>query len=1046
MSALTFDVFWRDHGAQQGLAGLGSTADASRQKIEQFNRGMTNLGRMGATALVGSAAAAVGFGVKVASANEQARISFTTMLGSAQKAEVFLKDLQKFAASTPFEFPELQSAASSLISAGIEAGKVIPIMRTLGDVTSGMGTGSEGVKRATIALQQMSAAGRITGEDLNQLRDAGIPVFDLLAKATGKSKEAVVALAQAGKLGKKELGLMMQALESGAGLERFSGLMDKQSKSLAGMWSTIKDTFGQGMAEVIAPSFPLIKSGMESLTKSLEGMFGWLKRNQDALGTGLQIVIAGLKAVAPAAAAVAGVATAMWAAQKAAAAWSISQAVIGGLMGKSIAGLSALRTAFGGVAVSATAAGRAMKIAQLSIPVVGIALFAVTTALQFFASKSSDASAEADTFADSMGSVDGAVTRATAAMNENVRAQAVSALTAAGAFEQAKKLGLSLNTVTDAALGNKSALKEVNAVLGPLISMGGQVTATQSDQRNTARALATSLGGVAKSSIDATAAERDRRGAMTQSAPATDSLKEKTGALKDAQTALRVETQKVIDELTILRNGALSQDQANSAWEESIDDVTKSVKENGRSLAVGTEKGRANRYAIRDMITTLNDKVVADVKASGSTKNVARAVDAGRKDILKAATAAGLNGGQVEKMINEMVKTPKELKTTINTKDMQKVLDQIKDLQNQMREIRSKEVAVRVSYSRAAGSFSQGRASRAHACAEGGVHARIHPGPGRAPLREPDRRPAVAVRRRGDHAARVHPCRGRRRVAWPAEPGGDTRATVRSLTAEWSAGPRHPCTASSAPSARPSRLDRVSKCGRAGCGEAGGEVDSAAAKKAAERAAAAQFDVGGKATRTGSFLTGIKPVPGGGRRHSGYPWASWAGDFPVGMGTPIRAWKSGTVAATNYWNYSYGKHTRINHPGGQRTLYAHQSAIGVGRGDQVKAGQTIGRVGSTGNSTGPHLHFEVQGLATGGVMRRKSLVGMSEAGPERVLTTAQNRDFERLVHSATRMGGAGAVTIEKHYHFPHYVGSTADLKRALVDMDRRGDLAVIKGR
>ena len=107
-------------------------------------------------------------------------------------------------------------------------------MTTLGDVTSGMGTGSEGVKRATIALQQMSAAGRITGEDLNQLRDAGIPVYDLLAKATGKSKEEVVKLAQAGKLGKKELGQMMGALESGKGLERFSGLMEKQSTSIVG--------------------------------------------------------------------------------------------------------------------------------------------------------------------------------------------------------------------------------------------------------------------------------------------------------------------------------------------------------------------------------------------------------------------------------------------------------------------------------------------------------------------------------------------------------------------------------------------------------------------------------------------------------------------------------------------------------------------------------------------------------------------------------------------------------------------------------------------
>ncbi len=210
----------------------------------------------------GAIAAAGAVGISTAAQMEQAKIAFTTMLGSGQKADAFLRDLSAFAAKTPFEFPELQTAASSLVSAGIEADKVIPIMTTLGDVTSGMGTGSEGVKRATVALQQMNAAGRITGEDLNQLRDAGIPVYDLLASATGKSKAEVVALAQAGKLGKTELGQMMEALESGKGLERFSGLMKEQSQSLTGLWSTLKDTFSVGMATAIEPLIPLIKQGL----------------------------------------------------------------------------------------------------------------------------------------------------------------------------------------------------------------------------------------------------------------------------------------------------------------------------------------------------------------------------------------------------------------------------------------------------------------------------------------------------------------------------------------------------------------------------------------------------------------------------------------------------------------------------------------------------------------------------------------------------------------------------------------------------------------
>jgi tape measure domain-containing protein len=273
-------------GLKSGLVGVGKVATAAFATI---------------AAGAGTAGA---FGLKIASQNEQAQISFETMLGSAAKAQKFLGQLQAFAAKTPFEFPELQTAASSLISTGIEARKVIPIMTTLGNVTSGMGTGSEGVKRATIALQQMNAAGRITAEDLNQLRDAGIPVFDLLAAATGKSKKEVAGLAQAGKLGSKELGQLMKALESGKGLERFNGLMQKQSASLLGMWSTLKDTFGQGLARAIEPALPAIKDLMDRASKQMQAFFAGLqgqgalkgfKGTFNEIGLGIRAMIAAFK-------------------------------------------------------------------------------------------------------------------------------------------------------------------------------------------------------------------------------------------------------------------------------------------------------------------------------------------------------------------------------------------------------------------------------------------------------------------------------------------------------------------------------------------------------------------------------------------------------------------------------------------------------------------------------------------------------------------------------------------------------------------------------
>src|SRR5215207_8155078 len=114
MPNLSWDVFWRDHGASRGLRGLAGDADKAHGSFGKFSSmakggllsaagAAARFGAVGATALIGAGAAAAAYGLKVASSNEQARISFTTMLGSAEKANRFLRDLQQFAAETPFE-------------------------------------------------------------------------------------------------------------------------------------------------------------------------------------------------------------------------------------------------------------------------------------------------------------------------------------------------------------------------------------------------------------------------------------------------------------------------------------------------------------------------------------------------------------------------------------------------------------------------------------------------------------------------------------------------------------------------------------------------------------------------------------------------------------------------------------------------------------------------------------------------------------------------------------------------------------------------------
>ncbi len=94
------------------------------------------------------------------------------------------------------------------------------------------------------------------------------------------------------------------------------------------------------------------------------------------------------------------------------------------------------------------------------------------------------------------------------------------------------------------------------------------------------------------------------------------------------------------------------------------------------------------------------------------------------------------------------------------------------------------------------------------------------------------------------------------------------------------------------------------------------------------------------------------PISGGSKFHAGI-------DLAAPSGTPIVATAAGVVASAD-WYGGYGLCVTVDHLNGYVTLYGHMSQITVSAGQQVLAGQPLGRVGSTGSSTGPHLHYELR--------------------------------------------------------------------------------------
>lgn len=187
---------------------------------------------------MGAGFAALGVkAVKSAADMEMTRTAFTQMLGSAQKAESFIKDLQKFAADTPFGFEQVKGASQKFLAFGFTAEQVIPILTSVGNAAAGLGMKQDGIDRLTLALGQMAAKGKVSGEEMRQLAEAGIPAWDMLAQKMGVSiPEAMDQVSKGG----VSAAVGLDALVSGMD-QRFAGMMDKMSGTLSGLWATLED-------------------------------------------------------------------------------------------------------------------------------------------------------------------------------------------------------------------------------------------------------------------------------------------------------------------------------------------------------------------------------------------------------------------------------------------------------------------------------------------------------------------------------------------------------------------------------------------------------------------------------------------------------------------------------------------------------------------------------------------------------------------------------------------------------------------------------------
>lgn len=200
---------------------------------------MGTIAKRAALAFSVAGVAASAFALKSATDFEQTRIGIENMLGSADKAKDLLKDISDFAAKTPFEFPELAQATRQLLAFGFNARDAFKTMKQLGDVSAAVGApiGDLAYLMGTLRTQ-----GRAFTIDIRQFAQRGIPIYEYLAKVLKTNEKEITKMIEAGKIGFPQVQKAFAAMTAEGG--KFHGSMAAQSKSLAGLLSTLKDNLG----------------------------------------------------------------------------------------------------------------------------------------------------------------------------------------------------------------------------------------------------------------------------------------------------------------------------------------------------------------------------------------------------------------------------------------------------------------------------------------------------------------------------------------------------------------------------------------------------------------------------------------------------------------------------------------------------------------------------------------------------------------------------------------------------------------------------------
>lgn len=332
-----------------------------------------------------------------------------------------------------------------------------------------------------------------------------------------------------------------------------------------------------------------------------------------------------------------------------------------------------------------------------AIPILGGVLAAGGVALDLFARHKAAAKQEVDDFVAAIRADNGA-------LGANTREVAANALEQSGALKAAQSLGVNLQDVTDAAIGNTDAMARVTAQLKPYdtaldaaLTNGGHLAGVTGDQAEAMHTLRDVLAGTNVKVKDAVDSSKRQAAASGEASTAAGGLAKTADAAGVSMLGEKSAADQLRDSLDLLNGKNISAAEGAVSFQNNVAGLQQSLKDNGATLDIHTQKGRDNTTAFLDAARSASDYADAVVNQTGDQASANKILSDARTQLINVAVQSGLTKGEAQKLVDQYLRIPDSVTTKLvaeaETAAARKKLD---DLNNKLNNLHNRTVTVNV--------------------------------------------------------------------------------------------------------------------------------------------------------------------------------------------------------------------------------------------------------------------------------------------------------------------------------------------------------------